>query len=449
MLSFYNKEETLTKESLVYMKHMEILKNVVSDVVDCYFKFLCNIASEHFKDSTDKDLNKNKFAELRQDLFDFVKQHENFISIGHYTIKVDSEDFLQFSFDSFSSADDFVSFNSLKMFCLVKDEISSVNLTVEGFTNFHLKPCGYVVLLERIFKRPFADITIEQTLNFQNVPFLVYQKLNRSKCSYAGLKENITRRTRDFMEKIVSAERIEELSFKLNKKIKKTIAEKQCSICQQMFRVRQKLCRMPCNHFFHKSCIQKWLKAPSSKFITKEVERLPPFSTLVAKNTDYNEQGLCLPNPFAFDYVYGQQELPNFKKSDYAEECMDVGNTDNSLVFCSKYAKSESSSSDDSESTNSEKSETSSSDESETNDSYSLVSSDELNLSSSEDFEIPASDSPTSSIYESESGHSVDENDVVDRSYDGSDYELPEYDIEEDVPETAKFQCPNCRHICC
>ena len=211
-----------------------------------------------------------------------------------------------------------------------------MTLTAEGFTDFRLKPCGYVILLEQIFKKPFADITTEQVLNFQNVPFLVDRKLNRSKYSYLGLKEKLTRRTRDFREKIISADRIEELSFKLNKTTKKTIAGKQCSVCQQSFRARQKLCRMPCNHYFHKSCIQKWLKAPNSEFTVKKVEQLPPFSTRVDKITEFNEQGLCLPNPFAFDYVYGQVELPDLEIS---EESMVVNNTDKSLVSCSKFEK--------------------------------------------------------------------------------------------------------------
>ena len=70
MLSFYNKEKTLSKDSLVYNKHLEIFKHVISDVVDSYFKFLCAITSEYFKDSTSQDLNKNKFVEVRQEMLD-------------------------------------------------------------------------------------------------------------------------------------------------------------------------------------------------------------------------------------------------------------------------------------------------------------------------------------------------------------------------------------------
>ena len=104
--------------------------------------------------------------------------------------------------------------------------------------------------------------------------FGVEEFLQQSGCSSSfleQLRDQIKRKRRDLTSKIVSRERVEELSFTFFEPMQtdeSVAADGQCSICLKSFVVDQKVSRMPCGDLFHKGCIARWF---NSEYISEYI----------------------------------------------------------------------------------------------------------------------------------------------------------------------------------
>ena len=63
--------------------------------------------------------------------------------------------------------------------------------------------------------------------------------------------------------------------MEIDEKLMKKINEEICLICLQNYNNQEKICYLPCTHFFHASCIKKWLEMKNNcplckKFISFE-----------------------------------------------------------------------------------------------------------------------------------------------------------------------------------
>ena len=355
-------ENKLGREDLK-VDYLQTIGDEFNKTVHCYLNFLLQITDTYSKnkDTNNKEINKRKFAEVRKRLFEFVKQHKGLFVIKYFRFMVDTSDgkvMSELNFPFVDSDEKFIDFEKFMKFVVESTKIYINGLSINKELSVDVSLLGYVKFLEQKLKKPMAEVTNEDMLNFENIPFLDDQKWKVTKCSYAELRKKVTRRRQDFENNTISTERIEELSFIFDETTEHVVAEKECIICKEEYENGQVLCRMPCNHFFHRHCIEKWFK------------------------------------------------LSNGHSEDSDSE--------------------DSSSSDDSDSE-----ESSSSDDSDSEDSSSSDESDSESSSNSDDSDSEYSSSSDGSVYEIEED------------------EIPEYDIEEDVPATPKFQCPNCRHNCC
>ena len=63
-------------------KSTKKLKVLVLSVVEQYLIFLYSVADEYLNSSNNENTCKLKFEEIRQDLYDFVKQHSGLVLIN-------------------------------------------------------------------------------------------------------------------------------------------------------------------------------------------------------------------------------------------------------------------------------------------------------------------------------------------------------------------------------
>ena len=401
-------EEKHKMEVFVVNKHMETICDIIKGDVELYFIILSIITDTYLKDAKNQELIKRKFDEIRQQLFEFVKQHRDFILIHRSLFKVDTKIMAHLNFGCLGNAEKFIDFETMIKFVVESNEINRNNLCVENFLDVSYEPLGYVKFVEQLYRKPVSQITKEDLVNFENIAYLDDQKWKHTKCSHIDLRNKMYRRLMDFKFNRVPTERTEELSFTFDESTEHIVADKECVICKEEYENGQELCRMPCNHFFHRHCIEKWFKP-----LTVDAENIR--NEVTHGNADSESSLAESSNDSEEEY---EEITENYTEED--EVIMD--DFDSSLFSVS-----------DSDSTSS----------------YYYVSDDSVES----DIEIPEYDLEDDDIpeYDTEEDdipeYDIEENDIPD--YDIEEDDIPEYDIEEDVPDTRKFQCPICRHNCC
>ena len=252
------------KGGVVSKKHIEKVKNTLSGIIDCYMKFLCKIANKYSIYSKSKEANERLFDNVKTELFNFVFQHMDFVSTNQYVVKLNEKALSKFSLRCLYSADKFIDFQEFFQFCqgiiLYKND-----RLVKCVADIEFKEAGLALLLERLFQKPLAEITETNLVEFDKITVMNDKTWQLKKCSYAELKSKITRRIYDFKKNIVSIDRLEELTFVYDETTKHLVSNKECSICQTTYENGEKVSRMPCNHCFHRHCIEQWFKPPSAQ----------------------------------------------------------------------------------------------------------------------------------------------------------------------------------------
>ena len=235
---------------------------ILFDVVDNYLHFLCVISSKYLVDLNNKDINKRKFEEVRQELYEFVKKHRVYILFSWYAVFIpDQNEFTsKFDLQNLDTAETFIGFEKFVEF-FQQGILVYRDATVEYKKTIVTKTIDINDLLERVFEQPIAEIKIEDVMNLAIMTFLDDQKWKGSKTSYRLLSRKLERRTIDFRNDRISTERMEELSFTLDDATRRILVDNaQCSVCLGDYENGQIVCRTPCRHFFHRRCLDDWFK---------------------------------------------------------------------------------------------------------------------------------------------------------------------------------------------
>ena len=389
----------------------QIKYHIEDNVLDCYLLFLSTIAID-IKRNNNIEINKRKFDEVLQDLLEFIKQHIYLVTIKNFTVKTKTKDMAEFNFGFINSADKFIDFENFANFVVDLVKIYERNSCTANFMVATYEPSGYVPFLEQVFGKPNTEITHEDMLNFENISCLTDQKWKNTKCSYAELTKKLNRRCNDFNDRIISTERIEELSFTFDETTEHIVADKECSICKDNYETGQLLCKMPCNHFFHRHCIEGWFKPQNSRLEDSDSE---DSSSSDESESDIPENELEDVESMTNEEINGDSVI----SSDNGDHVI--------------------------------------SDESSTNEFEREIMADDMS-----DIAIRFSrDPPAFSIQYDESyfemiDNNIEEDEILESDieqdeitdYEIQEDEIPNYDIEEDVPATPKCHCPNCRHNC-
>ena len=290
------------KGGVVSKKHIEKVKNTLSGIIDCYMKFLCKIANKYSIYSKSKEANKRLFDNVRSELFNFVFQHMDFVSTNQYIVKLNEEAVSKFSLRCLYSADKFIDFQEFFQFCqgiiLYKNDP-----LVKYKTDIEFKETGLTLLLEQLFQKPLAEITETNLVEFDKITVMNDKTWQLKKCSYAELKSKITRRIYDFKKNIVSIDRLEELTFVYDETTKHLVSIKECSVCMTTYENGEKVSRMPCNHCFHRHCIEQWFKPANaqnsnSRNTVPSISRIINMSSLSSDSDDNSDvDGTLLRSP--------------------------------------------------------------------------------------------------------------------------------------------------------
>ena len=205
---------------------------------------------------------KRKFEEVRQELYEFVKMHKENIIFGWYAVYIPKQNDFTAKFDmqNLDTPETFIGFEKFVEFFQQKILVYR-DTTVEYEKPLIIKTVAINALLERVFEKLIAEITLEDVNNLEDVTFLDDQVWKGSKTSYRLLSRKLERRTIDFRKNRISTERMEELSFTFDDAAGRILVDNtQCSVCLEDYENDQIVCRMPCGHLFHRYCLDGWLK---------------------------------------------------------------------------------------------------------------------------------------------------------------------------------------------
>ncbi len=98
-------------------------------------------------------------------------------------------------------------------------------------------------------------ITLNET---RKVPVIVKNSLNESFTELGQLSQKAT------LEETLKGLGLEQVSLAeilpKYKKVPRDLINKECSICQQVYKEKEYARELKCKHVYHKKCIDKWLK---------------------------------------------------------------------------------------------------------------------------------------------------------------------------------------------
>ena len=307
-------EEQSIQESILNDENIEKLRDVFFRCLQNYMVFLYEIAYTYLNCLSNKDVVKRKFVEVRQNLFEHVKQHEDLTTIDQFLVKTGDKVMAKYIFVSYDSADKFIDFENFLKF---SQEIKSTSNEISTSAVFGQSQC--VAFFKHVFKKPLAEITDEDLLNYKNISFLDDEQWKGTKCSYAELGGKIKRRIEDFNNKVVSPDRIEEISFIYDDTTESIVENKECSVCKEKYENDQIVSRMPCNHFFHRRCIETWFKSANS-LIYEDAETSSDDSSIpdsaIDGSLNSNESVMSAVDDEQDNYVSSREEEDETQRND-------------------------------------------------------------------------------------------------------------------------------------
>ena len=289
--------------NILSKKHMETLKNTFLCIINGYMEFLCEIANNYSIYSKSKEADERLFDNVKTELFNFLLQHKDCISIDQYLVKLEDKVLSKFSLGCLDSANNFIDFMSFIKFCKEKRDICGNNSLLNCKPDIHFKETGLTLLLENLFEKPLSEITEKNLAEFDKIRIVNENTWQATKVSYAELKSKITRRIDDFKKNIVSMDRLEELTFVYDETTKHLVSIKECSVCMTTYENGEKVSRMPCNHCFHRHCIEQWFKPANqqnsnSRNTVPSISRIINMSSLSSDSDDNSDvDGTLLRSP--------------------------------------------------------------------------------------------------------------------------------------------------------
>ena len=223
-----------------------------------YLIFLLAIAKslrEITDDEDQKQRKKRKFLAIKKELRNFLIAHKKFYDI--YEIFVVKEDCSVIFRKRFSVIDH--GNNFLKL-----EDILKLNEVINEKVRMHTEINKSEVLDAIKLKQGKSVLTTQDVHQFlKNHLFIEKSDINTKCSTYADLKDYIQRRIKDYCNKEVSDENINQMSFRFQGSIEDHEDEKSCAICLNDYKTDQEVCRLPCNHFCCRVCTEKMFSTPN------------------------------------------------------------------------------------------------------------------------------------------------------------------------------------------
>ena len=241
---------------------VEIAEKEITKVVWSYLDFLQLVArttKEIKDDENQKKKEKRKFLAVKKELFNFLIAHKKFYNM--YKIYVTAENssvVCSKKFNIINDGNDFLKLTDV----LVIDEIihESTGRKVAICTESYKTEILDAIRL----KQKKSVLTNQDIHQFLENHLLIEKSVFYTKCStYEDLKEYIEQRIDDYCDEEISAENINQMSFKFQGSIEGYEDEKSCTVCLSDYETNQEVCRLPCNHFCCRVCTERMFSTPN------------------------------------------------------------------------------------------------------------------------------------------------------------------------------------------
>ena len=234
-----------------------IIHYPIDDVIESYFYFLRDIAHVADKGLTDDvKREKRKFCAVQKELFEYLLEHKKYVRLK--TINLQSKDGLVLFTININYQDTCENFLKL-------EDVSKMN-ELQDNTKLDLT---FNPIIEHEFNKTLKVIQRKCTITNEHIPqffannYLVDKDNIKSKfANYKHLQTYIYNRNNSYLNRKVSIEQINQLSFKLNKLTGKIVDEKFCGICYNDYEKDQEVCQLPCNHLCCRNCTVKMFAIP-------------------------------------------------------------------------------------------------------------------------------------------------------------------------------------------
>ena len=206
-----------------------------------------------------KNLLIRKFNLIRDELFEFVKNHQQLISTSAQVIKREGTEVSKLTFDSYDSAEEFLCVG--KFFKFIKNSLDSIGFNKYTMSyHFHPLEIKIVPFVKEVLNIENREATVDDLKMLKDKWLVVNEKNINTKCSLADFLEKIKRRKREFNGYVVSKERINELSFILNSATEHYLTNKKCALCRKDFKFNEELCKSSFGTIYHNICLRSLWK---------------------------------------------------------------------------------------------------------------------------------------------------------------------------------------------
>ena len=208
---------------------------------------------------TKKKREKRKFLAIKKELRNFLIAHKKFYDINEiFVVKEDCSVIFKKRFSIIDHGNDFIKL----------EDILKLNEVISESAGKKVRMCTEIYKSEVLdaikLKQGKSVLTTQDVHQFLKNHLLIEKSDFNTKCStYAELQDYIKQRIKDYCNKEISDENINQMSFRFQGSIEDHEDEKSCSVCLNDYETDQEVCRLPCNHFCCRVCTEKMFSTPN------------------------------------------------------------------------------------------------------------------------------------------------------------------------------------------
>ena len=221
-----------------------------------FTEMLYGIVFAIIKDTKIRGSRKNlliiKFNMIRDELFEFVKNHKHLICVTSINFMKDGKEVLKLSFDSYDLARKFLEYK--KFYKFINDAMDSYDISSLTRKLGFYRTAELVPFVKEILNIRNCEATLDDLKMLKDKWMVVNEKKINKKCSVADLIGKIERRKKDFKYHVVSAQRINDLSFILDSATEHYLTNKSCSLCGKDFKFNEEMCKTSFGTVYHSIC---------------------------------------------------------------------------------------------------------------------------------------------------------------------------------------------------
>ena len=271
---------------MLVLKTDSILDNykpIILDVVQNYVEFLKIICNKMLINIDNEEINERKYLQVKKEFFNFLVRHKKFFKLSSFQTMLDDKSIIDSLFinyheglDQFMKLEDLLKHTEkIKEVLISKssadleisyDIVLNENEIVKEIKNAPQKNISKNKLIKKI-KKAFSkqEISKKDIKKFFNNNFLIESdKLNTVCCNYEELQASIKKSANDYINSKVTVEAINEFTIKFRGFADGDVENTYCGICSKFFERHQKVCHLPCNHYYCIKCIECWFKSPEN-----------------------------------------------------------------------------------------------------------------------------------------------------------------------------------------